>query len=240
MKQWLRGLSGLGLVVVMAGCAAPRAAKFAPAPAGVQARQPAEQQTRQSALRQLEMKVAESPPPMAMEATAAAAGTVGRTNIPLSVKLAWDPSPDPGVAKYHIYYGVASRVYTSMVEVLGGLTTNCVVGNLPYGVTNFFTATALDALGLESEYSNEVSYQKNLPPAPVLNQPVLQLTWSPAGTMILGQADPSTDYEVQAAGALELSWEALGVAHSNPDGEFGFWDGEGAWLPQRFYRAQSY
>lgn len=73
-----------------------------------------------------------------------------------SVTLAWDPSPSPGVVGYRIYYGTAPRDYTNQVNA--GNATLLSVSNLNYGPTYYFTATAYDLAGLESDFSNEASY----------------------------------------------------------------------------------
>lgn len=73
------------------------------------------------------------------------------------VTLAWDPSPDPEVGAYRVYWGVQSRTYTNHVEVGGRGTTSVTLTNLPAGVTYFFAATAVATNGIESDYSNEAS-----------------------------------------------------------------------------------
>jgi Bacterial Ig domain/Fibronectin type III domain len=73
-----------------------------------------------------------------------------------SVILAWDPSPDPVVIGYNVYYGAATRSYTNMVSA--GNATNATVSGLVPGMAYYFAATATDATGLESDYSNEVTY----------------------------------------------------------------------------------
>jgi len=73
-----------------------------------------------------------------------------------SVSLAWDPSPDGTVTGYKIYYGQASRVYTQQVSV--GNVTNTTIAGLIAGAGYYFTATAHDDTGLESDYCNEVFY----------------------------------------------------------------------------------
>lgn len=73
-----------------------------------------------------------------------------------SVLLAWEPSPDSTVAGYNIYYGPASRTYTNIISF--GDVTNATVNGLIAGGMYFFTATAYDGAGLESDYSNEVGY----------------------------------------------------------------------------------
>ncbi|MFO1477825.1 MAG: Ig-like domain-containing protein [Verrucomicrobiota bacterium] len=73
-----------------------------------------------------------------------------------SVTLAWDASSDTNVVGYRVYYGVASRTYTNMVDV--GNTTTATITNLADGTTYYFAATAYNGVGLESDYSNESAY----------------------------------------------------------------------------------
>ena len=70
------------------------------------------------------------------------------------VSLAWDPSVSPGVTNYRIYRGNSSKNY-SAYDHLGNVTTHTVSGLAPGAW--YFAATALDAEGNESDYSNEVS-----------------------------------------------------------------------------------
>lgn len=71
------------------------------------------------------------------------------------VSLAWDPSPSPGITNYVIYVGPSSRVYTNSVNAGNGTTHS--FNNLVPGGIYFFTATAQDNNGLESDQANEVS-----------------------------------------------------------------------------------
>lgn len=70
-----------------------------------------------------------------------------------NVALQWDHSPSAGVTGYKVYYGQVSRTYGTP-DVVGYVTTHTVL-NLPAG-TWYFAATAYDAAGNESGYSNEV------------------------------------------------------------------------------------
>ena len=81
----------------------------------------------------------------------------------LFVTLEWNASPDSSVAGYFIYYGVESRSYTNKTDV-GNTTMATLFGFVP-GVTYYFTTTAYNILGLESDYSNEVSYTILIPPS---------------------------------------------------------------------------
>lgn len=70
------------------------------------------------------------------------------------VSLAWDASPSTEVTGYKIYVGTASRIYGPPITI-GNQLTYTVTG-LAGGTTYFFTATAFDGAGNESDYSNEV------------------------------------------------------------------------------------
>jgi hypothetical protein len=73
-----------------------------------------------------------------------------------NVTLAWDASTDPSVTGYRVYYGVAAATYTNSAAV--GNVTSATFANLTDGVTYYFAATAYDAQGTESPFSNETSY----------------------------------------------------------------------------------
>jgi len=81
-----------------------------------------------------------------------------------SVTLAWDASPSPSVTGYLIYYGTNSRSYSFLTNAGLALTQTVV---LPHLGRWFFAATAYDAQGLESDYSNEVEWEAR-PASPVL------------------------------------------------------------------------
>jgi hypothetical protein len=73
-----------------------------------------------------------------------------------SVILTWDPNNEPDIAGYKIYYGKASGTYESVIDV-GNQTTYTIPGFLE-GVDYYFTVTAYNTYGLESSFSDEVSY----------------------------------------------------------------------------------
>jgi hypothetical protein len=59
------------------------------------------------------------------------------------------------LAGYKVYYGTASRTYSTAIDV--GKVTNCQINNLTDGLTYYFAVTAYDTSKNESAYSNEVS-----------------------------------------------------------------------------------
>lgn len=75
-----------------------------------------------------------------------------------TVILAWDPSMSSSVSSYNIYVGTASATYTNVIST-GNVTLGTVTG-LVWGVTYYYAATAVDTNGLETDFSNEISYKR--------------------------------------------------------------------------------
>ena len=73
-----------------------------------------------------------------------------------NVTLAWNPSTDPTVVGYNIYYGGKSGNYTNTLSA--GNATNMTVSGLVEGNTYYFAATTYNSSGVQSPFSNEVSY----------------------------------------------------------------------------------
>jgi hypothetical protein len=72
-----------------------------------------------------------------------------------SVILTWVPSISTNVAGYRLYFGGESGNYTNSVDVAGAATTNGSIAGLQDHTTYYFAATAFDAVGTESFYSDE-------------------------------------------------------------------------------------
>jgi len=70
------------------------------------------------------------------------------------ITLAWDESD--GATGYKIYSGTTSNSYEWVVDV--GNVTSYTTSDLTTGYTYYFAATAYDETGLESDFSDEVSY----------------------------------------------------------------------------------
>jgi fibronectin type 3 domain-containing protein len=92
------------------------------------------------------------------------------------VGLTWNPSPNTNVAGYKVYFGGASRTYTNSLTL--GIVTNVTISGLSEGATYYFGATTVDASGVESDFSNEATYDI---PGTVSNQPPV-VTPSPGGS----------------------------------------------------------
>lgn len=158
------------------------------------------------------------------------AGLPGPTNSPptQSVTLGWDLIGDSNVVGYKIYYGTASHTYTNVV-VLGN-TNNGTVTGLVTGTTYYFAATSFDGAGIESPFSDELSY--------TVPQPAAQLSAvvSSGGQFSFTVSGiPGQMYEVQASTNL-LDWVSV-LTNTAP---FVFVDSNTAGFNQRFYRAFSF
>jgi hypothetical protein len=144
-----------------------------------------------------------------------------------NVIMSWDPSPDLTVASYNVYYGSASRSYTNVISA--GPFTSTIISGLSVGTTYYFAVTAVDILGQESDYSNEVSYT----PAAVLAK--AKLTFTGGQAAISGAGVASHTYQIQASTDLN-SWVVIGQQIAGTDGSFSFTDTNAANFPARFYR----
>jgi hypothetical protein len=93
--------------------------------------------------------------------------------------VSWNPHPESRVTGYKIYYGKASRTYTSSVDV--GSVTQYTLRGLESG-TWYFAVTAYTPGGLESGYSREVSksIQEDVRPLEILTLDVSLVTHASA------------------------------------------------------------
>src|ERR1043166_3766822 len=78
-----------------------------------------------------------------------------------SVHLGWDALADPSVIAYRIHFGGASGHYTNRILVATG--SSAVASNLIEGGTYYFVVTSLNNSGIESLYSDEISWHVPLP-----------------------------------------------------------------------------
>ena len=147
-----------------------------------------------------------------------------------SLPLTWEVSPSPEVAGYHLYYGTASGNYTSSI-ILGNVATATVSG-LSYGVTYYFALTAYDTNGLESDFSNEASYLRELPGAQ------MQINAAAGGQFTLTVAGPAGQtYAIEATPDL-ATWTTIATVTVDGSGALAFTDTNAANYSQRFYRTR--
>ncbi|HWN94042.1 MAG TPA: hypothetical protein VNT99_03330 [Methylomirabilota bacterium] len=70
--------------------------------------------------------------------------------------LEWDANPETNVVGYRVYVGTQSREYSTLSDV--GLATFKTIDSLQPEQPYFFAVTAYDSDGLESDFSDEVTY----------------------------------------------------------------------------------
>lgn len=142
-----------------------------------------------------------------------------------SVTLAWDKSPDTNAVGYRVYLGVGSSRYTNSYTV--GNVTNVTLTGLSIGVRYYFGATAYDASGVESDFSNETSY---LIPwaAPVLS--IRPYTYLVEGTTV-----PNRTNRVQKSTNL-TNWSTVMLFVGGTNGVWGLIVTNNQ--PQAYYRVK--
>lgn len=146
------------------------------------------------------------------------------------VTLAWDPSVSSSVAGYRLYYGVSSRVYTNVIDV--GSANSATVSNLVDSTTYFFAVTAYDVAGLESDFSDEISYTV---PSPVS---LLRISFDPVQGATLIMTGPSNcSYNILTSTNL-LDWMPLTTITLDGSGASQYMHPVDPTQPTRFYRLQ--
>ena len=120
-----------------------------------------------------------------------------------TVILSWNPSTNADVVGYNLYYGGASQTYTNMASV--GDLTNATVTGLIAGDEYFFAATSVDSTGLESVFSNEISYQV---PGGQPGPATPPITWTNPAAIVYGTA--------LGAGQLNATSSVPGIFTYNP------------------------
>lgn len=150
--------------------------------------------------------------------------------LPLSctATLAWNPSISTNVVGYKIYYGLASGVYNNTISV--GNSTNVTITGLIAGTTYYFAATAVDALGVESPFSNVTSYRPGVPTIRIRAANTGAFTLAVSG--LIGRT-----YEIEATEDF-TAWTVIGIVTVGFGGSLDFTDANAANFPQRFYRAR--
>jgi len=71
--------------------------------------------------------------------------------LPVSVNLEWEDNGE--AASFNVYYGPDSRAYLNSINVGANLATT--ISGLAPLQTYYFAVTAVDASGIESDFSNE-------------------------------------------------------------------------------------
>ncbi len=135
-----------------------------------------------------------------------------------NVVLEWDPSPEPEVAGYRIYFGLRSGEYTEMRD--NGAALRTTLGGLATGQTYYCVITAYNGAGLESAPSEEVAVSALAPNG----RSVREVRIDGSTARILVDGDPGTVQRVEFSNDMQLWTElaqfvnnGLGVEVVDPD-----------------------
>jgi Divergent InlB B-repeat domain/Fibronectin type III domain len=135
-----------------------------------------------------------------------------------SVNLAWNANSEPDLAKYRVYWGLESGTPTESKDV--GTMPAATIADLDDGTTYFFTVTAINEAGLESEPSNEVSHTTPSQPTRRYTLTVVRGTGSgpyPPGIWVPVHALPPNRGEQFES--WEDDWVILKGLRTDPDNE---------------------
>jgi hypothetical protein len=76
--------------------------------------------------------------------------------------LVWDPSPDPAVTGYRVFYGTQSGVYPNQLDV-GNVVLYQPPSGFDWSITRYFVVLAYTSSGSTSSFSNEVQWVPDVP-----------------------------------------------------------------------------
>jgi len=79
------------------------------------------------------------------------------------VKASWNANPEADIAGYEVSYGTKSGIYTTKLDA--GRKTSIQVSGLKADVKYYFVVVAYSTSGQRSVPSDEIIYQKSMPPA---------------------------------------------------------------------------
>lgn len=106
------------------------------------------------------------------------------------VGLGWDRNPEPDVSAYIVYWGTNSGIYRMATNV--GNITHCSIPNINENVRTYFTVTAVNTAGLESDFAVEISVGSTLNFTNLTSYPASSLTATSTvlSLMVVGTTNP--------------------------------------------------
>ena len=149
---------------------------------------------------------------------------------PYSLTLAWNPSASAEITGYNVYYGTTSGIYPDIISV--ETVTAATVPGLSSGVTYYFAVTAVNVDGVESSFSNEISYRQPLPGSQIQTRGISGGQFTLTVTGPVGQT-----YDLEATQDF-TTWAVIGTGTIDANGSLSFTDPEAGNFQQRFYRTR--
>jgi len=151
-----------------------------------------------------------------------------------SVTIAWDEDPEGAIAGYRVYYGMESRRYTESVAV--GKVTTATISGLTAGVVYYFAVTAIDPTGLESDFSEEISFIPGPGGLPEADGITISVGATREVTLIV-RGVVGQGYDIEATEDFD-TWVRIGTVTVGEDGIVEVSDAQAARFRTRFYRTR--
>ena len=149
-----------------------------------------------------------------------------------TLRLAWDPNPEPEVAGYVIEFGSASRQYTQSVKV--GKVTQWAMKGLAIGHTYYFAVRAYTANGVMSPQSAEVAAV-----VPVLSTDLIwrHKTTGAIARWKMNQTNQLSGTLIEPNLTVDPKWQIAGTGDFNRDNESDIvWQHADGWISVWFMR----
>lgn len=146
--------------------------------------------------------------------------------------LQWNSTGEPQVAGYKAYIGMESRNYVRILDTMQ--QTHVTLTGLDAGTTYYFAATAYDATGLESDFSDEVRYT---PPVDGDSSVMLPFSFENTGNGIVLRmvGEPGQRCWIVASADLK-TWQQIRSFTFSDNSSVEISDPSSAGIPMRFYR----
>jgi len=154
-------------------------------------------------------------------------------NADLSTSLAWSANAETNIVGYRIHYGTASGQYSSSVQV--GKVTGYTVSALARATTYYFAVSAINAAGLESQLSAEISGTTSSAEPPVEVYQDFTLTSDDRFFTLSFVNTPGKIFRVEASTDLK-TWTALSTSFTDSTGYFSYSERRTASRLIRFFR----
>jgi len=150
-----------------------------------------------------------------------------------NITLEWNANQESDIAGYKVYVGSHSANYETFIDA--GFATRQFIESLEFGRQYYFAVTAYDSNGMESAFSDEITYTVPVDGTNACLVP-LRMTLTPSSPVAITFAGESArSYFVQASVDL-VSWQTVVATMPSSNGTNQWLDVEAANFPKRFYR----
>jgi hypothetical protein len=130
-----------------------------------------------------------------------------------SLSVAWNPSPDPRIARYEVWFAANEQAFATLDA---GLATACTLTNLAENQTYYVLVCSVDNVGNRSQFGNQLAY--TIPVLPIITAVPATVDFTPISVILTPGATavvaPGANVNFQVSGtggSLTYSWEQNGL-----------------------------